>query len=48
MQEGSVVRVAAEKKLLAAAILEYKRHTRSNIDRFFSKHKRHPFSIPRE
>ena len=48
MQEGSVVRVAAEKEaLLAAAILEYKRHTRSNIDRFFQQAQEGiPFQFP--
>lgn len=38
MAAGSVVRVGAEKEaLLAAAILEYKRHTQANIDRFFQQ-----------
>ena len=38
MAAGSVVRVGAETEaLLAAAILEYKRHTHANVDRFFQQ-----------
>ncbi len=38
MAAGSVVRVGAEKQaLLAASILEYKRNTHANMDRFFQQ-----------